>query len=105
MPRPVIPFFKLDEVKILSLKIINSNFFNKYFSSRQLRDKIIADKYNISERYLFTESEYTPLQKFTIKQLNHVMREFKRLEYIEKHSNRFWVIIKDKVKEDARLYE
>jgi len=102
--RPNIPFFTLEEVKILSLKIIGSNFFSKYFSTRQLADRIIVDKYKIPERCLFTESEYTPLQKFIKKQLNHVMRDFKKLEYIWKYSNRFWQIMdKERINTDPRL--
>ena len=104
MPRPIIPLFTLEEVKILSLKILASDFFNKYFSCRQLCDKIIVDKYEISERYLFTLSEYTPLQNFTKKQINHVLRWLKSKKYIIKSSNRFWIILdKDKIREDEKL--
>lgn len=103
--KPNIPFFTLDEVKVLSLKILASDFFSKYFSTRQITDKIITDKFNIPERYLFTENEYTPLQHFTKKQMNHVIREFKKLDYISKFSNRFWVIYKEKIRKDLRLSE
>lgn len=101
--RPIIPFFTLDEVKLKVLKILVSDHFSKYASTRQLTDKIIADKFNISERYLFTPCEYTPLQKFTKKQMNHVIRELKFLGYLTKYSNRFWLIDKEKIKKDKRL--
>jgi len=101
--RPIIPFFTLKEIKKRSLEILVSDFFSKFFSLRQLTDKIIADEYNIPERYLFTTSEYTPLQKYTKKQMNHCLREFKELGYISKFSNRFWIIFKDKIKKDERL--
>lgn len=103
--RPNIKFFSLDEVKRLSLKILTSDFFSIYFSTRQLADKLIADKYNIPERYLFTECEYTPLQKYTKKQLNHIIRWLKSLDYISKYSNRFWRISKEKIKRDEILNE
>jgi len=103
--KPNIQNFTLEEVKILSLKILASDFFNKYFSTRQLADKLIIDKHDIPERYLFTLCEYTPLQKYIKKQLNHVLREFKALEYIHKYSNRFWLLSKDKIRRDERLNE
>ena len=103
MTKPIIRYFTLEEIKILSLKILASDFFSKYFSCRQLCDKIIVDKFNIPERYLFTPSEYSPLQKFIKKQLNHSIRSMKSLGYIKKHSNRFWLIDKEKIKKDLKL--
>jgi len=98
-------YFSLDEIKDLSLKILSSDFFSKYFSTRQIVDKIIADKYNIPERYLFTKCEYTKLQDFIKKQMNHVLREYKKLGYIKKYSNRFWIIFREKIKNDERLLD
>lgn len=103
--RPEIPFLSLNEVKILALELLVSDHFNKFFSSKQLRDAIICKMYNIPERYLFTASEYSPLQKFLGKQLNHCFREFKELKYITKKTNRFWRIYKEKIQEDKRLNE
>lgn len=97
--KPEIDFFTLDEVKKLSLNILASDFFSKYFSTRQLADKIIVDKYEIHERYLFTPSEYTPLQGFIKKQLNHCIRWFKSMVFIQKYSNRFWKINKNKIRD------
>jgi len=103
--KPEIHNFTLEEIKKLSLQILSTEFFSKYFSTRQIVDKIIADKYDIPERYLFTTCEYTNLQNFIKKQENHVLREFKKLGYIEKYSNRFWTINKEKIKIDKRLSE
>jgi len=88
----------LDDVKVLATRILLSDHFNKYFSLRQLRDKIIVDIFNVPERYLFTESEYSPFQKRLGKQLNHCFREFETNKYISKYSNRFWKINKEIMK-------
>lgn len=101
--KPDIHFLSLEEVKKLSTKILSSDFFSKYFSTRQLADKIIVEKYHIEERYLFTKCEYTPLQKFIKKQLNHIIRWMKKEGYIEKYSNRFWEIKKEKFKRNNDL--
>jgi len=99
-------YFSLEEIKELSLKILSTDFFSKYFSTRQIVDKIIADKYDISERYLFTQCEYTILQNFIKKQMNHVLRWLKKQQYIKKYSNRFWIILdKEKIKSDERLLD
>jgi len=93
----------LNEVKYLGLKILASDHFNKFFSMKQLRDEVIKSKYNIALRDLFSHSIYKPLQIRIGKQLNHALREFQKLNYIEKYSNRFWVINKEKINKDERL--
>lgn len=90
----------LDDVKVLATRILLSDHFNKYFSLRQLRDKIIVDIFNVPERYLFSESEYTPFQKRLGKQLNHCFREFEEKEWIKKYSCRFWILNRTKIKKD-----
>ena len=95
--------YSLEELKQKTLLLLLSDHFKKYASMRQIRDAIISKEYDVPERYLFTESEFTPLQKYMEKQFNHCFREFKRKGYIKKYSNRFWEIDKQKILQDPRI--
>lgn len=95
-------FFTLAETHEMAHEILCSDHFSKFFSMKQLRDKMISKKFDIPERYLFSESEFSPLQRHVSKQLNHVFRKFQKQNLICKHSNRFWIILKDNFKEEVK---
>ena len=90
----------LEEVKILALNILISDHFSKYFSMRQLRDEIVIKKYNIRLRELQHEELYKDIRFRIGKQLVYLFREFRTKGYIIKYSNKFWLIIKDKIRKD-----
>jgi len=91
----------LEEVKTLALEVLISDHFSKYFSMKQLRDEVVIKKYNIRLRELQHEELYKDIRFRIGKQLVYLFREFRTKGYIIKYSNKFWLIIKDKIRKDV----
>jgi len=90
----------LEAVKTLALDVLKSDHFSKYFSMRQLRDEVVIKKFNIPLRELQHETLYKDIRLRVGKQIVYLFREFRKKEYIQKYSNRFWQIKKDKIRSD-----
>ena len=94
------PIPSLEEVKTITLEILISEHFSKYFSMRQLRDEVVIKKYDIPLRELQHEERFKTIRLRIGKQIVYLFREFRDKNYIQKHSNRFWIINKEKIRSD-----
>ena len=91
---------ELSEVRKLALEVLISDVFSKFFSLKQIRDEVCLKKYDIKLRELQHNERYEEAKLRIGKQLVYLFREFRDKGYIQKYSNRFWGILKDKIKKD-----